>query len=68
MMGEDQSEGSGGSGAGQDGEALVKPDAMPPALSGPASSSAVTNLPSMCPQCALSRPLRESNVTPKLTA
>lgn len=40
MMGEDQSEGSGGSGAGQDGETLVKPDAMPPALSGPASSSA----------------------------
>ena len=28
LVGEDQSEGSGGSGAGQDGELLVKPDAI----------------------------------------
>ena len=53
MMGEDQSEGSGGSGAGQDGEALVKPDAISPALFGPASKSAATILLSIHPQRAL---------------
>lgn len=68
MMGEDQSEGSGGSGAGQDGEALVKPDAIPRAPSGPACNSAVAVLLCMFPQRALLCPLRQSNVTPKVTA
>ena len=68
MLGEDQSEGSGGSGAGQDGEALVKPDAISRAPSGAACDFAVAVVLCIFPQRTLLRPLRQSNVTPKVTA
>ena len=49
MMGDDHSEGSGGSGAGQDGETLVKPDASPPALYWSASKPVAGDIISMHP-------------------